>query len=112
MAPSSMVVGLVAASIIALGGPPLLAAEAANPDWPCVQRKVATLTSAQMLSDQVVALDDPKIQRLAPRLVQSIDRAVGFAQSVIEYGRESGAPPKPDLAIEEAQRIRDTVKNA
>lgn len=24
------------------------AAEAANPDWPCVQRKVATLTSAQM----------------------------------------------------------------
>ncbi len=54
-----------------------------------------TLTSAQMLSDQVVALDDPKIQRLAPRLVQSIDRAVGFAQSVIDYGRQSGTPPRP-----------------
>ena len=54
-----------------------------------------TLTSAQMLSDQVVALDDPKIQRLAPRLVHSIDRAVGFAQSVIDYGRQAGAPPKP-----------------
>src|SRR6185312_5860455 len=54
-----------------------------------------TLTSAQMLSDQVVALDDPKIQRLAPRLVQSIDKAVGFAQSVLDYGRESGTPPKP-----------------
>jgi signal transduction histidine kinase len=54
-----------------------------------------TLTSAQMLSDQVVALDDPKIQRLAPRLVQSIDKAVGFAQSVLDYGRQSGAPPKP-----------------
>jgi len=54
-----------------------------------------TLTSAQMLSDQVVALDDPKIQRLAPRLVQSIDKAVDFAQSVLDYGRQSGTPPKP-----------------
>jgi Putative Actinobacterial Holin-X, holin superfamily III len=25
---------------------------------------------------------------------------------------KSGSPPKPDLAIEEAQRIRDTVQNA
>jgi signal transduction histidine kinase len=55
-----------------------------------------TLTSAQMLSDQVVALDDPKIQRLAPRLLHSIDRAVAFAQSVVEYGRQSGAPPRPE----------------
>ncbi|MEQ1769321.1 MAG: HAMP domain-containing sensor histidine kinase [Devosia sp.] len=54
-----------------------------------------TLTSAQMLSDQVVALDDPKIQRLAPRLVQSIDKAIGFAQSVLDYGRESATPPRP-----------------
>ena len=54
-----------------------------------------TLTSAQLLSDQVVALDDPQIQRLAPRLVQSIDKAVAFAQSVLDYGRQSGTPPKP-----------------
>jgi signal transduction histidine kinase len=54
-----------------------------------------TLTSAQMLSDQVVALEDPKIQRLAPRLVHSIDKAIGFAQSVLDYGRESAAPPRP-----------------
>jgi signal transduction histidine kinase len=54
-----------------------------------------TLTSAQMLSDQVVALDDPKIQRLAPRLLHSIDKAVAFAQSVVEYGRQSGVPPRP-----------------
>ena len=54
-----------------------------------------TLTSAQMLSDQVVALDDPQIQRLAPRLVHSIDKAVAFAQSVLDYGRQSGTPPRP-----------------
>lgn len=54
-----------------------------------------TLTSAQLLSDQVATLDDPKVQRLAPRLVNSIDRAVGFAQSVLDYGRQSATPPKP-----------------
>jgi signal transduction histidine kinase len=54
-----------------------------------------TLTSAQLLSDQVVALDDPKIQRLAPRLLHSIDKAVAFAESVLDYGRQSGTPPKP-----------------
>src|SRR6266508_2935983 len=49
MARSQTVVGLVAAGMIALGGPPAAgAAEAANPDWPCIQHKVATLTSAQM----------------------------------------------------------------
>lgn len=51
------------------------------------------LTSAQLLSDQVATLDDPKVQRLAPRLVNTLDKAVGFAQSVIDYGRESVAPP-------------------
>jgi signal transduction histidine kinase len=54
-----------------------------------------TLTSAQMLSDQVANVDDPKVQRLAPRLVHSIDKAIGFAQSVIDYGRQSSTPPKP-----------------
>lgn len=54
-----------------------------------------TLTSAQLLSDQVATLEDPKVQRLAPRLVSSIDKAIGFAQSVLDYGRQSATPPKP-----------------
>ncbi len=46
---SRTIIGLLAAGIIALGAPPARsAADADNPDWPCVQRKVATLTSAQM----------------------------------------------------------------
>jgi hypothetical protein len=48
MAFSSKLLGLVAASIIVLAAPRAHAADAANPDWPCVQRKVVTLTSAQM----------------------------------------------------------------
>ncbi|MGV8855208.1 MAG: sensor histidine kinase [Devosia sp.] len=52
-----------------------------------------TLTSAQLLSDQVATLDDPKVQRLAPRLVTTLDRAIGFAQSVLDYGRQTAVPP-------------------
>ena len=47
MAPSSPIVVMIAASIV-FGAPPAFAAGAASPDWPCVQRKIATLTSAQM----------------------------------------------------------------
>lgn len=54
-----------------------------------------TLTSAQLLSDQVATLDDPKVQRLAPRLVTTLDRAIGFAQSVLDYGREAASVPRP-----------------
>lgn len=54
-----------------------------------------TLTSAQLLSDQVATLEDPKVQRLAPRLVTTLDRAIGFAQSVLDYGREAASIPTP-----------------
>lgn len=53
------------------------------------------LTSAQLLSDQVATLDDPKVQRLAPRLVNTLDKAIRFAQTVLDYGRRQSAPPRP-----------------
>lgn len=70
-----------------------------------------TLTSAQMLSDQVVALDDPKLQRLAPRLVTTLDRAIRFAQSVIDYGRQSTAPPRP-VPVDLHQLINEAAFDA
>ena len=70
-----------------------------------------TLTSAQLLSDQVATLDDPKVQRLAPRLVTTLDRAIGFAQSVLDYGRESAAPPVP-APIDLRGLIEDTAFDA
>jgi len=53
-----------------------------------------TLSAAQMLSDQVATLEDPQVQRLAPRLVTTLDRAINFAQSVLDYGRQKTIPPK------------------
>ncbi len=53
-----------------------------------------TLSAAQLLSDQVATLEDPQVQRLAPRLVTTLDRAINFAQSVLDYGRQKTLPPK------------------
>ena len=89
MACSNTVVGLIAASIIALGGPCALAADAANPDWPCVQRKVATLTSVQMwdgpaVDDLTQWRDNEEIERLiavlASRRVPLEDAAAAIAK--------------------------------
>ncbi len=52
------------------------------------------LNSVQLLSDQVARLNDPEVQHLAPRLVHSLDKAISFAQSVLEYGHQNSAPPK------------------
>ena len=48
MAASSLAASVIAASLMAFPVAPAFAADPANPDWPCVQRRVATLTSAQM----------------------------------------------------------------
>jgi hypothetical protein len=45
MPSNAAIVAIVASTLLAA---PALAATATSPDWPCVQRKVATLTSAQM----------------------------------------------------------------
>lgn len=51
------------------------------------------LSSAQLASDRLAAVDDPVVQRLAPRLVASIDRAVALATNTLRYGRADETPP-------------------
>src|SRR5262245_4050345 len=62
---------LTVALATAFAGPSALAADPANPDWPCVQRKVVVLTSAQMWDGpQVDELthwrDNEEIKKLIP----------------------------------------------
>lgn len=51
------------------------------------------LGAAQLMSDRLTTANDPKIQSFAPRLVRTLDRAVTYTQSVLEYGRAQEAPP-------------------
>jgi len=52
------------------------------------------LSSAQMASDRLSAIADPVVQRLAPRLVASIDRAIALATNTLRYGRAEEHPPE------------------
>lgn len=51
------------------------------------------LTSAQLLSDRLANAADPLVQRLAPKLVGAIDRAVRFCEATLAYGRGTDEPP-------------------
>jgi signal transduction histidine kinase len=52
------------------------------------------LSSAQLASDELSKSEDPSVQRLAPRLVSSIDHAVALATNTLRYGRADEHPPQ------------------
>ncbi len=51
------------------------------------------LSAAQLISDRLATIPDPLAQRLAPRLVATLDRAIQFCQSTLTYGAGRDAPP-------------------
>ncbi len=52
------------------------------------------LTAAQLISDRLAAIPDPLAQRLAPRLVATLDRAIQFCQATLTYGAGREQPPE------------------
>lgn len=52
------------------------------------------LASAQLLSDRLVGLPDPTVQRFAPKLIAALDRAVAYCEQTLSYGRAQ--EPLPD----------------
>ncbi len=55
------------------------------------------LASASLFSDRLSTVADPTAQRLAPRLLRTIDRAADYTRSVLEYGKAGEALPKKNL---------------
>src|SRR6204780_2492280 len=51
------------------------------------------LASSQLLSDQLASVPDPRVQRFAPKLMRSLERAIAFCQSTLSYGRAQEAAP-------------------
>ncbi|EAR52448.1 periplasmic sensor signal transduction histidine kinase [Oceanicola granulosus HTCC2516] len=51
------------------------------------------LTSAQLFTDRIEGSDDPLVKRLAPKLVNSITRAVNLCETVLVFGRVEEPPP-------------------
>ncbi len=52
------------------------------------------LSSAQLMSDRLAAVDDPVVKRFAPKLLRTIDRAVGYTTDVLSYGRMQEPAPR------------------
>lgn len=57
------------------------------------------LASAQLISDRLIALPDPTVQRFAPKLIASLDRAIGFCDATLRFGRAEEAAPRRDLIV-------------
>jgi signal transduction histidine kinase len=69
------------------------------------------LSSAQLVSDQLSGVPDPRVQRFAPKLVRALERAIAFCQSTLSYGRAQEAPPDRRAVALEAllEEVRETL---
>ncbi|HZC97497.1 MAG TPA: sensor histidine kinase, partial [Bradyrhizobium sp.] len=59
------------------------------------------LASSQLLSDQLASVPDPRVQRFAPKLMRSLERAIAFCQSTLSYGRVQEAAPDRRMILVE-----------
>ncbi|WP_230532664.1 sensor histidine kinase [Microvirga roseola] len=55
------------------------------------------LTTAQLLTDRLDRVSDEAVQRIAPRLVSTLDRAIAFCETTLAYGRASEPLPQRRL---------------
>jgi hypothetical protein len=69
------------------------------------------LGSAQLISDRLLSLPDPNVQRFAPKLVRALERAIAFCQSTLSYGRVQEPPPerKPILLEPLVEEVHETL---
>ncbi|HLZ04439.1 MAG TPA: HAMP domain-containing sensor histidine kinase [Bradyrhizobium sp.] len=69
------------------------------------------LASSQLLSDQLATVPDPRVQRFAPKLMRSLERAIAFCQSTLSYGRaQEAAPDRRMIPIEPVvAEVRETA---
>ena len=57
------------------------------------------LANAQLLSDRLTVIPDPTVQRFAPKLIASLDRAINFCNDTLRYGRAEEAAPRRELLL-------------
>ena len=52
------------------------------------------LSSAQLLSDRLATVKDPRVQQLVPKLIASLDRAIRLCARTLDYGQAQEVPPR------------------
>ncbi|MCV0429164.1 MAG: HAMP domain-containing histidine kinase [Roseibium sp.] len=65
------------------------------------------LASAQLFLERLEHVPDPTVSRIAPKILATLDRAVGYTQAVMSYGKaQEKAPQRRLLAL---KRVGDDV---
>ena len=69
------------------------------------------LASAQLFSDRLASVPDPNVQRFAPQLMRSLERAIAFCQSTLSYGQVREPPPdrRPVQLDTLVDEVRETL---
>jgi len=69
------------------------------------------LASAQLISDRLSHLPDPRVQRFAPKLMRALERAIDFCQSTLSYGRaQEPAPDRKMIGLAALiEEVRETL---
>lgn len=69
------------------------------------------LASAQLVSDQLLGVPDPRVQRFTPKLMRAVERAIALCQSTLSYGRAQEPPPdrKPVAVDALVEEVRETL---
>jgi signal transduction histidine kinase len=52
------------------------------------------LSSAQLLSDRLSTVKDPTVERLVPKLLASLDRAIRLCARTLDFGQAHEVPPR------------------
>ncbi len=52
------------------------------------------LASAQLISDHLGTVDNPTVQRMTPRLITSLDRAIRLCGNTLKYGKTTEITPE------------------
>jgi signal transduction histidine kinase len=63
------------------------------------------LASAQLMSDRLAKSDDPRVRKLSPRLIQSLDRAIALSRDTLSYSRM-----EPSTLAKSRFALRDLVE--
>ena len=68
------------------------------------------LSVATLVADRLEASQDPTVQRIAPRLVASLNRAINLTEATLAFGRAEEPPPKLDR-IGLRALVEDVIEN-
>ena len=68
------------------------------------------LTTTQILADRLEMSDDPKVQKMAPKLLNSLSRGINLCERTLTFGKADEPEPKIDV-VSLKMIVDDVIEN-